>query len=68
LVQALSEEWFPFGIRINCLNPERTKTPMRTKSFGTEPEASLLKPDIVAVASINTLISTLTGEVIDVRR
>jgi 2-C-methyl-D-erythritol 4-phosphate cytidylyltransferase len=68
LVQALSEEWFPFGIRINCLNPERTKTPMRTKSFGMEPEASLLKPDIVAVASVNTLISTLTGEVIDVRR
>jgi 2-C-methyl-D-erythritol 4-phosphate cytidylyltransferase len=68
LVQALSEEWFPFGIRINCLNPERTKTPMRTKSFGTEPEESLLKPDIVAVASVNTLISTLTGEVIDVRR
>jgi 2-C-methyl-D-erythritol 4-phosphate cytidylyltransferase len=68
LAQALSEEWFPFGIRINCLNPERTKTPMRTKSFGAEPEESLLKPDIVAIASINTLTSTLTGEVIDVRR
>ena len=33
LVQALSEEWYDYGIRINCINPERTKTPMRTKKF-----------------------------------
>ncbi|MDH8700901.1 2-C-methyl-D-erythritol 4-phosphate cytidylyltransferase [Dysgonomonadaceae bacterium PH5-43] len=68
LVQALSEEWFSFGIRINCINPERTKTPMRTKSFGNEPEDSLLKPELVAIASVNTLTSKLTGEVVDVRR
>ena len=68
LVQALSEEWFTFGIRINCINPERTKTPMRVKSFGSEPEESLLNPEVVAITSVNTLISTLTGEVVDVRR
>lgn len=68
LVQALSEEWNAMGIRINCINPERTKTPMRQKNFGIEPEDTLLKPEIVAIASVNTLVSRLTGEVIDVRR
>ena len=68
LVQALSEEWSTLGIRINCINPERTKTPMRQKSFGIEPDDSLLTPEAVAIASVNTLVSDLTGEVIDVRR
>ena len=68
LVQALSEEWAPAGIRINCINPERTKTPMRLKSFGVEPDESLLSPQLVAVASVNALASEQTGEVIDVRR
>ena len=35
-VQALSEEWHEDRIRINCINPERTKTPMRIKNFGFE--------------------------------
>lgn len=68
LVQALSEEWYSMNVRINCINPERTKTPMRQKNFGIEPEDTLLKPEAVAVASVNTLVSRLTGEVIDVRR
>lgn len=68
LVQALSEEWSALGIRINCINPERTKTPMRLKSFGVEPDDSLLTPEAVAIASVNTLVSDLTGEVIDVRK
>lgn len=68
LVQALSEEWADFGIRINCINPERTKTPMRVKAFGNEPEGTLLDPKYVGIATINALVSKLTGEVIDVRR
>ena len=67
LVQALSEEWYDYGIRINCINPERTKTPMRTKNFGMEPEESLLKSSVVAAVSINSLFSSMTGEVIDVK-
>lgn len=67
-VQALSEEWFAFGIKVNCVNPERTHTPMRTKNFGMEPLNTLLDPIDVAVASINTLASSITGEVIDVKR
>ena len=65
LVQALSEEW-P-DVRINCINPERTKTPMRIKNFGNEPENSLLKSEVVALASINTLFSERSGQVIDVK-
>lgn len=65
--QAISEEWYDQGIRINCINPERTKTPMRTRSFGMEPESTLLDPKIVAIVSVNTVFSSLTGEVIDVK-
>lgn len=65
--QAISEEWYDQGIRINCINPERTKTPMRIRSFGMEPESTLLDPKIVAIVSVNTVFSSLTGEVIDVK-
>lgn len=65
LVQALSEEWS--DITINCINPERTKTPMRIKNFGNEADNSLLKPEAVAIASINTLFSDKSGQVIDVK-
>ena len=67
-VQAIAEEWHEFGIRTNCINPERTKTPMRLHNFGNEPEGSLLPVEAVAIASINTLFSEATGEVVDVRR
>lgn len=67
-VQAIAEEWHDFGIRVNCINPERTKTPMRVQNFGAEPENTLLDAREVAIASINTVFSHLTGEVIDVRR
>ena len=68
LVQALSEEWFGFDVRVNCINPERTKTPMRLNSFGVEPEGSLLDPKYVGIATINTLVSHYSGQVIDVKR
>ena len=55
------------GIRVNVINPERTNTPMRTKNFGIEPEDTLLKACEVAEASLRTLISNTTGEVIDVK-
>lgn len=68
LVQALAEELVCDEIRINVINPERTATPMRFKAFGKEPEGSLLQPEKVAEASLKTLLSDLTGQVIDVRR
>lgn len=68
LVQALAEEWSNDHIRVNCINPERTKTPMRVSNFGNEPEDTLLKSETVAVASLNAIASDFTGEVIDVKR
>lgn len=67
LTQALSEEWSEIGIRINCINPERTATPMRTKSFGIEPVGTLLDAKTVAIASVNTLASKVSGEIVDVK-
>jgi 2-C-methyl-D-erythritol 4-phosphate cytidylyltransferase len=68
LTQSLSEEWAEHGVRVNCINPERTKTGMRTRAFGEEPEGTLLAAETVALASIDTLLSTVTGQIIDVRR
>lgn len=67
-VQAIAQEWEPDGIRINVINPERTATPMRTKNFGIEPKDTLLDPNKVADYSLRTLLSNLSGQVIDVRR
>jgi 2-C-methyl-D-erythritol 4-phosphate cytidylyltransferase len=66
--QALAQEWEPAKIRINVINPERTKTPMRTKNFGNEPDETLLKTDKVAMTSLQTLLSDFTGQIIDVKR
>jgi 2-C-methyl-D-erythritol 4-phosphate cytidylyltransferase len=68
LTQALAEEFRPFGVRINAMNPERTATPMRSENFGNEPAPELLDADVVAMATLRTLLSDATGEVIDVRR
>jgi 2-C-methyl-D-erythritol 4-phosphate cytidylyltransferase len=66
--QAISEEWSHKSIRINCINPERTNTPMRVANFGIEPKDTLLDAADVAVSSLNTLASEFTGQVIDVRK
>ena len=42
LTQALADEWAASQVRVNCINPERTATPMRTKAFGAEPAGTLL--------------------------
>lgn len=68
LTQALADEWSGAGIRVNCINPERTATPMRTKAFGSEDPGSLLAAEAVALTSIDVLISPMTGHVVDVRR
>ncbi len=67
LTQALAEEWKTLGIRVNCVNPERTSTPMRTNAFGLEPEGSLLSARTVALSSIDVLTSEESGHVMDVR-
>jgi 2-C-methyl-D-erythritol 4-phosphate cytidylyltransferase len=68
LTQALADEWAAAGVRINCVNPERTATPMRTKAFGEEPADTLLSSAEVARQSLDVLLSGQTGHVIDIRR
>jgi len=68
LTQALADEWAEVGVRVNCINPERTSTPMRTRAFGEEPSHTLLTAGTVAMASLDVLISGLTGQIIDVRK
>ena len=66
-MQALAQEWESSHIRVNVINPERTKTNMRIRNFGNEPDNTLLKAEEVAEASIKTLLSDFTGQVIDVK-
>jgi NAD(P)-dependent dehydrogenase (short-subunit alcohol dehydrogenase family) len=67
LTQALADEWAG-EVRVNCVNPERTGTPMRTKAFGEEPEGTLLSSEEVARRSLDVLVASMTGHVIDIRR
>jgi 2-C-methyl-D-erythritol 4-phosphate cytidylyltransferase len=41
---------------------------MRTRAFGHEPEDTLLTSEAVAETSLDVLISSFTGHIIDVRR
>jgi NAD(P)-dependent dehydrogenase (short-subunit alcohol dehydrogenase family) len=68
LAQALADEWSADGIRVNVINPERTRTPMRVQAFGDEPEDSLLKSEVVALTVLDVLATDMTGHVVDVRR
>jgi 2-C-methyl-D-erythritol 4-phosphate cytidylyltransferase len=68
LTQALADEWADDEVRVNCINPERTATPMRTRAFGQEPADTLLSSHDVALTSIDVLISELTGHTVDIRR
>ena len=67
LTQALAEEWTEAGIRVNCVNPQRTSTPMRTAAFGKEPEGTLLTPEAVARVAVNVLSDDYTGQIVSVR-
>lgn len=66
LTQALAEEWHTQFIRINCINPERTDTPMRRRAFGIEPPDSLLSPKSVALLSLGVLLENTSGQILDI--
>jgi 2-C-methyl-D-erythritol 4-phosphate cytidylyltransferase len=68
LTQALADEWNSYGIRVNCINPERTDTPMRRTAFGREEPSTLLDPRQVALSTASVIASDCNGQVIDVRR
>lgn len=66
-VQAIAQEWDKFDIKVNCINPERTRTPMRSRNFGNEEASTLLKPEEVAEVTLSTLQARFSGQVIDVK-
>jgi 2-C-methyl-D-erythritol 4-phosphate cytidylyltransferase len=64
--QALAEEWHNQYIRVNCINPERTDTPMRRKAFGIEPPGTLLSAKDVALFALGVLLEDCTGHIYDI--
>ncbi|AUW57280.1 2-C-methyl-D-erythritol 4-phosphate cytidylyltransferase [Sphingobium sp. SCG-1] len=66
LTQALGDEWADARVHVNCVNPERTQTPMRVKAFGYEPPETLLNADEVARKALGILVTDTTGFVYDI--
>lgn len=65
--QAIAEEWMPHGIKVNCINPERTDTPMRRSNFGTEPAHTLLTAKEVAEYTLAAMSFDHTGQVFSIK-
>jgi 2-C-methyl-D-erythritol 4-phosphate cytidylyltransferase len=68
LTQALADEWGDDDIKVNCINPERTATPMRANAFGAEDPAGLLTATEVARRCLGVLLEGHTGQIYDVRK
>lgn len=66
LTQALADEWSPSGVKVNCVNPERARTPMRVKAFGNEPPETLLDPEEVAWKALGILTGQSSGIIYDI--
>lgn len=65
--QSLAEE--RKDIRVNCIVPSRTNTPMRRKNFPIENPQELLDPIVVAKKIIEIIYdSSLTGSIIDIKK
>lgn len=66
ITQALSEEWADDNIKVNCIAPRRTNTPMRRSAFPNEDADTLLEPSKVSDEIVNVLASKLSGLIIPV--
>lgn len=66
LTQALAEEWHTQYVRVNCINPEQTDTPMERRAFGIEPPGTVSSAKDVALFSLGVLLNESTGHVYDV--
>jgi 2-C-methyl-D-erythritol 4-phosphate cytidylyltransferase len=68
LTQALADEWADADIKVNCVNPERSRTPMRTRAFGTEAPETLLDPIDVARKALSILVRDQSGFIYDITK
>ena len=66
LTQALASEWSNEHIKVNCIVPARTKTPMREKAFGKEPGGNLLSPAAIATQVKHIMTTHISGEILDI--
>jgi 2-C-methyl-D-erythritol 4-phosphate cytidylyltransferase len=66
--EAIASEWEDHNIKVNVINPARTKTPMRIKHFGKEEDSMLLDAEYVAKITLNTTLQNFTGLVVDVKK
>jgi len=68
LTQALASEWETDMIRVNAINPARTKTPMREQNFGKEDNSTLLCAKTVAKNSLAVITKKISSLVIDIKK
>ena len=67
LTQSLSAELQKYGIRVNCINPPRTNTPMREKAFPNENKSLLADPIIVAKDILQYCHGDETGHIVNLK-
>ena len=67
LAQSLSAELQPLGIRVNCINPPRTNTPMREKAFPKEDKSLLADPLMVAEDILQYCYGDETGHIVNLK-
>lgn len=65
-VQSIAEEFEDRRVMVNCINPSRTLTKMRTVFTGEDP-TKMLSPERVAEIAASYCHGHLTGQVFDIR-
>lgn len=62
-VQGISAEWYSAGVRINVVNPDRTKTGLRSSSFEDDNGSKLLDAKNVGEFCSRVLCQDTTGQI-----
>ena len=64
LAQALNEEWAKAGVKVQCVIPTRTDSPMRHKNFKNEDRRTLKSPYEVALIAGKALSKSRPREIV----